>query len=346
MIEEKVSFYEYTLEKMLNELGKEKLIDALKKMVMIRQFETRAEGAYTAGKIGGFFHSYIGEEAIQTAAIMAAGTQHWFTTSYRCHALALLLGEKPLSLMAELFGRKTGNAKGRGGSMHFSSSHMLGGFGIVGGQISIATGAAFSCKYQNQNDRVSFCFLGDGSCAQGSFHESLNLAGIQKVPCLYVVENNQWSMGTPLVRTLANPESFTYYAAKAYGMPHMKLDGMDFLACYNGFKEALNIVLTKQTPILIECTTERFRGHSISDPGLYRSKDDLKEIMKKDPLLLLKQKLVTAGFLTEDEYKAIETSERQRMSKVVEDADMEPWPTISELEKDVFSDSIVEEVCK
>lgn len=329
-------FFSYSPKDVIHDAGKDTLLEALEKMVAIRQFETRAEASYLAGKIGGFFHSYIGEEAIQTAAILAAGTDHWFTTSYRCHALALLLGESPLSLMAELYGKEKGNAMGRGGSMHFFSDHMLGGFGIVGGQIPIATGAAFSCKYQNQKNKVSFCFCGDGAMAQGTFHESLNLASIQKLPCLYVVENNQWSMGTPLVRTLANPEGFTLHAAEAYNIPHMLVDGMDFLACYHGFKEALKIVLNQQTPILIECRAERFKGHSISDPGLYRTKEALKECMKRDPIVLLKQQLIENGYITEESYKTLEASERKRMATAADEADTMPYPELSVLEQGLF----------
>lgn len=329
--------YPYSKEKLIKELGKDTLQLALQKMVMIRQFETRAEASYTAGKIGGFFHSYIGEEAIQTAALMAAGTDHWFTTSYRCHALALLLGESPESLMAELYGKATGNALGRGGSMHMYSTNMLGGFGIVGGQVPIATGAAFSCKYQKQKERVSFCFLGDGAVPQGTFHESLNFASLHKLPCLYVIENNQWSMGTPLVRTLANHESFSHFTAQAYGIPHMRLDGMDFLSCYHGFSEALQIVLTQQTPILIECLTARFRGHSISDPGLYRTKEQLKESMKRDPILLLKQLLIDNQLIQEEEYKVLEAEMRKTMASAAESAEKAPWPDPQVLEQGVYS---------
>src|SRR5262249_28408880 len=150
----------------IKQIGKEPLLAALKKMLMIRNFETRAEVAYLQGQIGGFFHSYIGQEAIQTAAVDVIGVENWWITSYRCHALALLLGATPEELMAELYGRSTGNAKGRGGSMHFYTDRLLGGFGIVGGQIPVATGAAFTIKYKGTKNEVAVCFLGDGAVAQ------------------------------------------------------------------------------------------------------------------------------------------------------------------------------------
>src|SRR5262249_52487406 len=152
---------------------------------LIRNFEVRAESAYQHGKIGGFFHAYIGQEAIQVAAVNVLGLNNWYITSYRCHALALLTGASPEELMAELYGRAAGNAKGRGGSMHFFTDRLLGGFGIVGGQIPIATGAAFTIKYRGQKDEVAICFLGDGAVAQGAFHESLNLAALWDLPCIY-----------------------------------------------------------------------------------------------------------------------------------------------------------------
>lgn len=331
------SFYSFNKNDLLSRLGKETLLTAFEKMIAIRQFETRAEAAYTAGKMGGFFHAYIGQEAIQTAILTAAGPDHWYIDSYRCHALALLLGESPDSLMAELYGKATGNTHGRGGSMHLFSKNMLGGFGIVGGQIPIATGAAFSCKYQKQKGRVAFCFLGDGTVPQGTFHESLNLASLRKLPCLYVIENNQWSMGTPLERTLANYPQFTYFAAKAYGIPHYKLDGMDFFSCYAGIKDALKTVLDKETPVLIECNTERFKGHSISDPGLYRTREQLKECMKRDPILLLKKELIDAQFLTEELYKEIDARQRKIMTEATESADQAPWPETNVLEQGVFA---------
>jgi pyruvate dehydrogenase E1 component alpha subunit len=334
---ETIPFFVSDRNKIIENLGQKRLHALLEKMMTIRQLEIRAEAAYLQGKIGGFLHLYIGEEAIQTAATEAAGLNHWFTTTYRCHALAYLLGETPTSILSELFGKVTGNAQGRGGSMHLYMNNMLGGEGIVGGHIPMATGAGFTCKYLKQKEKASFCFLGDGAIAQGTFHESLNLASLMKLPCLYVIENNKWSMGTPLTRTIANHEHFLFYAAKAYGIPYYKLDGMDFFNCYAGFQDALKTVLQTETPVIIECSTDRFRGHSVSDPGLYRSKEEVKECAKRDPILLMKEALVTQKMLTEEDYISMENSVRQKIIQAVEEAEKAPWPEVSSLEQGVFA---------
>ena len=329
-------FFKSSPEIVIKNLGKEGLVRALKKMLYIRNFETRAEAAYQQGKIGGFFHSYVGQEAIQTAVLEALGNKHWFITSYRCHALALLLDEPPKELMAELYGKATGNAKGRGGSMHLYSKRMLGGFGIVGGQIPIATGAAFRNWYLGVKDEIAICFLGDGAMPQGAFHESLNMASLWRLPCMYVVENNQWSMGTHLTRGVANAHRYPLLAAEAYGMKGYRFNGMDFFNCYTGFLEAYQKVLSGE-PVLIECIAERFKGHSISDPALYRTKDELKECMQRDPILLLKNKLIDLGMLTEDEFKQYDKEMREIMVGAMHFAEESPWPDPATLEQDVFA---------
>jgi pyruvate dehydrogenase E1 component alpha subunit len=331
-----VDFYHCNAEETISSLGKESLLAMLKKMLLIRQFELRAEANYLAGKIGGFLHLYIGQEAIETAAVQALGPNQWYSTTYRCHALALLLGETPSSLMAELLGKKNGNALGRGGSMHMFSKRMLGGFGIVGGQIPIATGAAFSCKYTKE-PTISVCFMGDGAVAQGVFHESLNLASMWSLPCLYVIENNQWSMGTPLYRTLSHYDTFLRDNAKAFDIPYLRLDGMDIIQCYAGFSESLKMMHTLQKPMVIECITERFRGHSVSDPGLYRTKDDLKKCMEKDPIPKLKATLLQKGWLSEEEFSVFEKEAFSTCTEATLEAEKAPWPDPIELEEDVFA---------
>jgi pyruvate dehydrogenase E1 component alpha subunit len=318
-------------------LGKERLLAILQQMLLIRQFETRAEAAYQQGKIGGFFHSYIGQEAIQTALLAATGAKHWFITTYRCHALALLLGESPQSIMAELFGRATGNAKGRGGSMHLYSDRMLGGFGIVGGQIPIATGAAFRCAYLGIKDEIAICFLGDGAIPTGSFHESLNMAALWNLPCMYVVENNQWSMGTHISRGVANHLQFCQLAAKAYGISSYTLDGLDVINCYGGFKAAYEEILASGRPVLIECVGERFKGHSISDPASYRKKEELKGIMQRDPILRFREYLLTHHLLSEEQYTVIDKAQREVVMEAIRVADASPWPDPSILEEGVFA---------
>lgn len=332
----KHNFFPFDQKKIIKELGSDVLVEALRRMFLIRNFEIRAESAYQHGKIGGFFHSYIGQEAIQTAMLDALGPKNWFVASYRCHALALLLGAQPNELMAELYGRATGNALGRGGSMHLYTDRLMGGFGIVGGQIPIATGAAFSIKYRKFKDEVAICFFGDGALAQGAFHESLNLASLWNLPCIYVIENNQWGMGTHISRAICVDklaESF----APAYGMEGITLDGMDYFNCYAGFKHAYQEVLKTNKPVLIEVITERFKGHSVSDPGLYRTKEQLKEAMKKDPIAKLQEVLLEHGYIDMESAQQMDKKEKDLVLAAMEFADQSPWPDPITLEEDVFS---------
>lgn len=319
----------------LQKLGKEKLTRSLRSMLLIRNFETRAEAAYQQGKIGGFFHSYIGQEAIQTSSVEAMGKDNWWITSYRCHALALLLGATPNEIMAELYGRSTGNAKGRGGSMHLYTDRLLGGFGIVGGQIPIATGAAFTIKYTEKKE-VAVCYLGDGAVAQGAFHESLNLASLWNLPCIYVIENNKWGMGTAVGRALTN-KLIAEEKAPGYNMKGYTFNGMDFVDCYAGFSHVYEEVITNSRPVLIEVIAERFKGHSISDPGLYRSKDALKESMTRDPIINLQKDMLDAGMITEDEIKKIDKECREIVVEAMKYADESPWPDPKTLGEDVFA---------
>lgn len=337
------NFFPSSLEKELSLLGKNKLVFVLEQMLLIRNFETRAEGAYLQGKIGGFFHSYIGQEAVQTAAVLAMGKNQWWATSYRCHALALLLGATPNELMAELLGRSNGNAKGRGGSMHFFTEQLLGGFGIVGGQIPISTGAAFSIKYKQkraleESKQVSVCFFGEGAVAQGSFHESLNLASLWSLPCIYVIENNHWGMGTHVARALCL-EPIAETKAPSFNMKGYTLDGMDFFNCHAGFSAAFEEVKKTSRPVLIEVVTERFKGHSISDPALYRSKDELKNNMQRDPISLLMQAMQKANMLSESEYQDLNQKQKKIAIDALKYADQSPWPDPATLEQDVFAPS-------
>ena len=335
------ALYSVNPDSIISELGSSTLLELLKKMLCIRNFELRAEVGYQQGKIGGFLHLYIGQEAVQTAAVQAIGTENWWSTTYRCHALALLLGETPRSLFAELYGRSTGNAGGRGGSMHLYSRKMLGGFAIVAGGIPVATGAALSCK-QLKTDEISICFFGDGACAQGVVHESFNMASMWSLPCMYVIENNKWSMGTPLCRTLANFDFFPEKAAESYGIRYLRFDGMDILQCYAGFKEAYRYIQQTGRPILVEVLTERFRGHSISDPGLYRTKQEVKECMERDPILVMKDILLTHKFLTEEQFQQMEQTAREEITAAAQAAEADPWPNPLELEEGVYAPTMEE----
>lgn len=309
--------------------------ERLREMLRIRHFEVRAEEAYRQGEIGGFFHSYTGQEPIQCCVVSIFGVKNWYITSYRCHALALLLGATPDELMAELFGRAPGNAKGRGGSMHFFTERLLGGFGIVGGQIPIATGAAFAVKYQGNDDECAICFLGDGAVAQGTFHESLNLASLWDLPCLYVIENNHWGMGTPVQKAVAVPR-LAEDKAGGYGMKGYTINGLDFFACYEGFLRIAQEMKKERRPVLVEVLTERLRGHSISDAERYRSKDEIALLRENDPLIGFSQELIHGGILSQEEYDTIDREEKMRVIRAVQYAEKAPWPDPSELEEDVF----------
>ena len=338
------NFFSHDTEKVVKSLGKEKLLSLLKWMLLIRNFETRAEAAYLQGKIGGFFHSYMGQEAVATAVFATMGKDQWWSGSYRCHAYALLLGATPNELMAELYGRATGNAKGRGGSMHFFTDRLLGGFGIVGGQIPIATGAGFTIKYAKSVKlnkplppcEVSICFFGDGAVAQGAFHESLNLASLWDLPCLYVIENNKWGMGTAVERAISL-EPIAETKAPSFGIKGYTFDGMDFFNCYAGFQHVYEEIKKTSRPVLVEVITERFRGHSISDPGLYRSKDDLKFCMERDPLLIMHKALTTMGILTDAEYQAMDKEQKEIVLAAMKFAEESPWPDPIQLEEEVFA---------
>jgi pyruvate dehydrogenase E1 component alpha subunit len=323
-------------QKIIKELGKEALLGVLQRMLLIRNFEIRAEAAYQQGHIGGFFHSYMGQEPIQTAAVQVLGINNWYITSYRCHALALLLGATPNEIMAELYGRANGNALGRGGSMHLYTDRLLGGFGIVGGQVPIATGAAFSAKYQGKKDEVAICFLGDGAVAQGAFHESLNMASLWDLPCIYVIENNEWGMGTHISRAIS-AKRLAEDMAPSYNMKGYTFDGSDYFNCYAGFKHVHQEVLQTSRPVLIEVLTQRFRGHSISDPGLYRTKEALKACTERDPIIALYQTLLEAKFIDAEEYAALEKQSRDVAVAAMEYAEKSPWPDPIGLEENVFA---------
>lgn len=330
------NYFTSSADALIAELGRDKLVAVLKQMLRIRHFERRAEAAYQEGKIGGFFHSYVGQEAIQAGAWAALGAQNWYIATYRCHALAILLGVSLEDIASELYGRANGNAKGRGGSMHLYAERLLGGFGIVGGHVPIATGAAFSIKYRKIHNEAAICFLGDGAVAQGSVHESLNLASLWNLPCIYVIENNKWGMGTGVARALCM-ERIAEDLAPAYKMKGYTVDGTNFLDCYGAFQHIYREVLTTQRPVLIEAIAERFRGHSISDPGLYRTKDALQEAMKGDPILKLKIQLVKHALITDEEFDALDQAAREDSIKALEHAERSPLPDPIHLEEDVFA---------
>jgi pyruvate dehydrogenase E1 component alpha subunit len=320
---------------LIAQIGKDKILKALRSMIQVRHFEVRGESAYQQGLVGGFYHSYTGQEAIQTAVVEAMGQENWYVGFYRCHALALLLGASPNELMAELYGRANGNAKGRGGSMHLYTKRMLGGFAIVGGHLPIAIGAAFTIKYQKKKE-VAVCFLGEGAVAQGAFHESLNLAALWNLPVIFVIENNHWGMGTHESRAICISR-IAEKQAPSYGIKGYTLNGMDFFNCYAGFKHIYNEVLETSRPVLVECMCERFRGHSISDPGLYRTKEQLAVSMQDDPIVHLRDILEKEGLLTAAEYEKIDREEKQIVIDAMKYAENSPFPSTTTLEEEVYA---------
>ena len=321
--------------KIMKSLGKDVLTKALRNMLLIRHFEIRAEAGYLNGKIGGFFHSYQGQEATMTAIYDVLGPDHWYVATYRCHGVALTLGVSTDDVMAELYGKKTGNAGGRGGSMHLYHDNMLGGFGIVGGQIPVATGAAFSSKYLN-NGKIALCFLGDGTVPQGSFHESLNMASLWDLPCIYIIENNIWGMGT-YFKNANCVAPLAEKIAPSYNMESYTINGTNYFDVYAAFQEMQQKIEKTKRPILVEIVANRFRGHSISDPGLYRSKEDVQEAMQKyDPIHLLYNQMKELGFITEDEFKKMQDEFEQIAQKAQEFAEKSAWPDETELEEGVY----------
>ena len=319
--------------KVIAELGRENALKALDEMLLIRNFEQRGEQAYQSGKVWGFYHAYIGQEAIQVAAVAVLGKkEHLWATTYRCHALALLLGVTPKEAMCELYGKANGNAQGRGGSMHMYTDNMFGGEGIVGGQWGVGAGLAFSLKYRNLDNEVAVCFGGDGSVVQGTFHESMNLAALWKLPLMVVIENNQLGMGTQVERAVAKLP-MGENLAKAYGIKNYAVDGMDFCDCYHVFKEAYEYIKAKKEPVIIEAVGHRFRGHSISDAANYRTKEDLQKIVERDPIPIL------AGYLkvSVEELETKKKKFRDEMLEAMKFAEESPFPDINTLEEGVFA---------
>jgi pyruvate dehydrogenase E1 component alpha subunit len=307
-------------------------------MQLIRQFELKAEEMYKmAGKIRGFFHAYVGQEAIAAGCMTATRHEDPFITAYRDHGWALAKGTSANACMAELYGKATGCAKGKGGSMHFFDvkNYFFGGHGIVGAQIGTGAGLAFAEKYKG-TDNVVLTFFGDGAARQGMLHESFNLAMLWKLPVIFICENNNYAMGTSIERT-SNVRDI-YKLADAYEMPADQVDGMHPEAVHEAVERAVRRARQGDGPTLIEMKTYRYKGHSISDPQKYRSKDEVEEYKGKDPIQLVLNTIYENSFATEAEIAAIHA----RINKVVEDsvtfAEESPWPDDSEVLKDVYID--------
>ncbi len=318
-------------------MDKQLTMDLLYQMLLIRRFEEKAAEMYSQGKIGGFLHLAVGMEASCVGAISTLRPDDYVVGGYREHGHALAKGCDPKTCMAELFGKIGGLSKGKGGSMHMfdKERNFLGGTGIVGGQIPIGTGAGLAISYQG-GDQVCLVFFGDGSVAQGTFHESLNLASLWRLPVIYVVENNLYAMGTALKRTQAVTD--LYKKAEGYGMPGEQVDGMDVLAVREAVQRAVERARRDKRPSLIETRTYRFRGHSMRDPAaaVYRTREEVDEWRKADPIVHLWDKMKQEGVITDQEYKDMDKEVVQVVEEAVRFAEASPEPPLSELLTDVY----------
>ena len=307
-------------------------------MQLIRQFELMAEEKYKMdGKIRGFFHAYIGQEAIAAGCMTGTRPEDPFVTAYRDHGLAISKGVSVNSCMAELYGKATGNAKGKGGSMHFfgKAVNFYGGHGIVGGQIGIGAGLAFAEQYRG-TDNVALCFFGDGAARQGVLHEVFNMAMLWKLPVIFICENNNYAMGTSVERS-SNVVDI-YKLADGYEMPADTIDGMSAEAVHDSIVRAVKRAREKGGPTLLEMKTYRYKGHSISDPGKYRSKEELDEYKEKDPIQQVLKTILANKYASEAEIKNIDERVAAIVAESVKFAEESPWPDDSEVLKDIYVD--------
>jgi pyruvate dehydrogenase E1 component alpha subunit len=324
----------------LSGLDKETLIGLYRQMLLIRRFEEKAAEAYSSGKIGGFCHLYIGQEAVAVGAISAIRQDDYVLTSYREHGQAIAKGMTCDSIMAELFGKATGCSKGKGGSMHMFDKEVnfLGGHAIVGGQIPLATGTAFASKYKG-TDQVTLCFFGEAAVNQGAFHESLNMAQLWKLPCIYICENNQYGMGTSLARAMSLRD--IAQKACAYEIASEFVDGMDVLAVREAVQRAVERGRKSYLPTLLEVRTYRFMGHSMSDPGNYRTRAEIEKHQERDPIKLFSASLLEEKILDQKSLEQIDKDVREEVERSVRFAEESPEPSPEELFTDIYANPIV-----
>jgi pyruvate dehydrogenase E1 component alpha subunit len=325
-------------EERMQGLEPEQLRKMMYDMLLGRRFEEKAAESYALGKIGGFCHLYIGQEAVAVGAIHALRKDDYVMTAYREHVHALQCGITPGAVMAELYGRADGCSKGKGGSMHmFSAEHnYLGGHGIVGGQVPLALGVAWKIKYRKE-DRVMQVYLGEAAVNQGAFHESLNMAALWKLPLVTIVENNRFGMGTAWER--ASSLYDISQKATAYAMNSAVADGMDVLDMYRVAKEAHDRARRGEGPTLIEARTYRFVGHSMSDPvsGVYRTKEDVEREKAKDPIRIFADLLARTGILSQEELEKMDAEVKQISEESADFADKSPEPAVDELYTDIYA---------
>lgn len=323
---------------MATKFSKETYLYWYELMQLIRQFELMAEEKYKMeGKIRGFFHAYIGQEAIAAGCMTTTRPDDSFITAYRDHGLAIAKGVSVDSCMAELYGKATGCAKGKGGSMHFFGKdvNFFGGHGIVGAQIGTGAGLAFAEKYRD-TDNVVLCFFGDGAARQGILHETFNLAMLWSLPVVFICENNNYAMGTSVERT-SNVIDI-YKLADGYEMPADTINGMSPEEVHEGVGRAVKRAREKGGPTLLEIKTYRYKGHSISDPQKYRTKEEVDEYKGKDPIQQVRKTILDNNFATEEELSVIDKRVDGIVDGSVKFAEESPWPDDSEVLKDVYVD--------
>jgi pyruvate dehydrogenase E1 component alpha subunit len=316
----------------------------LRQMLLIRRFEEKAGEAYSLGKIGGFCHLYIGQEAVAVGSLAALGPDDYVTCSYREHGHALARGMSAQVVMAELFGKAAGCSRGKGGSMHLfdASLGFLGGHGIVGGHIPLATGMAFAAKYRN-TEQVAVCYFGEAAVNNGAFHEALNMAALWKLPCIYICENNRYGMGTALERASAIYDISE--RACSYDMANEVVDGQDVLVMDAAMERAVQRARGDKHPTLLEVRTYRFMGHSMSDPihGHYRTKEEVEDQRKRDPIVVWSHRLVAEGLMEESAVKALDKEVLREVNEAYQFADEAPDPEPAALWADVYAEGPVHE---
>ena len=307
-------------------------------MVFYRRFEERVNQAYQKGKFAGFLHLHIGQEAVCVGVQRALRATDYVISGYRSHTQAIAKGIDPRAVMAELFGKVEGASRGKGGSMHmFSKEHrFLGGHGIVGGQCPLAAGVGFAIKYEKKDD-IIVCYLGDAATNQGQFFEAMNMAATWKLPVLYIIENNRYGMGTDIKRTTS--VDHLWKRALAFDMEHGEVDGMDVLKVHEHVGPVVESMRKKPRPYLLEAMTYRYRGHSVSDPGAYRSKEEVAQYQERDPITTLGKYLVDKKLAKEGELTAWDKEAKDRMTAIEEFADAAAQAPVDEIMKHVYADN-------
>jgi len=320
------------------EFTRDEEISALRTMLLVRRFEEKAGQLYGMGQIGGFCHLYIGQEAVVTGMFMARRADDEVITSYRCHGHAIVSGADPKAVMAELTGRADGISHGKGGSMHIfnTAGHFWGGHGIVGAQVPLGTGLAFARRHGG-SDRVCVTFFGEGAANQGQVYESFNMASIWKLPVVYVIENNRYAMGTAVTRSAARPEEL-YMRGASFGIPGEQVDGMDVRAVKAAGERAIAHARGGKGPYILEMQTYRYRGHSMSDPAKYRTREEVQKMRQEhDPIEQVKTRLLEKGWASAEELKEVDSQVRKIVTAAAEFATSDAEPAAGELWTDVYA---------